>query len=187
MDPEIYEDPLYAYLFPDVFRTMPVVSLSLDPEDLFGEDGIHENPLERGEEWERSGSIELMGYADSDPLGVRCGVRIQGGAVRRADRSPKKSFRLLFKSDYGASKLEYPVFPGADVDKFDTLVLRAHYNRSWANWQDMQRYRSQYVRERYGLDTYREMGHVSGRAQEAHLFINGVYWGLYLLEERHDA
>jgi hypothetical protein len=188
MDAQIVDDPRYVDLFPDVFTTLPIASLSLDPEDLFGEAGIHEHPIERGEEWERSASFELFNYGDSAPdVGVRCGARIQGGAARSADKTPKKSFRVLFKSDYGPSKLEYPVFEGSDVERFDTLVLRSRYNRSWANWQDLQRERSQYVRERFGLDTHREMGALASRGQHVHLFLNGLYWGVYLLEERPDG
>jgi hypothetical protein len=40
-------------------------------------------------------------------------------------KSPKHSFRLLFKEKYGAPKLRHPIFPDSAVEKFDTLVLRA--------------------------------------------------------------
>lgn len=35
---------------------------------------------------------------------------MQGGAFRGFGLTPKKSFRLLFKTQYGAGKLEYPLF-----------------------------------------------------------------------------
>jgi hypothetical protein len=35
-------------------------------------------------------------------------------------RSPKHSFRLVFKEKYGAGKLHYSVFPDSPVKKFDT-------------------------------------------------------------------
>ena len=113
-------------------------------------------------------------------------MRIHGGSGRRPDRSPKKSFRLLFKSEYGPTELDYPLFPG-EPERFNTLVLRAGYNRAWNNWQASQRARSQYMRERFAGDLLRDMGHLVPRARYVHLLLNGLYWGVYLVQERPDA
>ncbi len=104
-------------------------------------------------------------------------MRIHGGAGRKPDRSPKKSFRLLFKSDHGPTDLEHRIFEDSDVDAFNTLVLRAGYNRTWVHYDGGGRNRAQYLREPFPGDTQRAM----------HLFLDGLYWGLYLLQERPDA
>lgn len=185
MDPDIYESADYAADFPAVFERLPVVSLVVDPDDLFGEAGIHEHPTSSGSDWERPASLEIL-EADQS-IGVRCGVRVQGGAGRRPERSPKKSFRVVFRSEYGPGRLEYPLYEDSEVTRFDTLVLRAGYNRTWTHYQHPQRIRSQYTRERYGSELQRRMGHLAPDLRPAHLFLNGVYWGLYDVEERPDA
>ena len=170
-----------------LFFDMPILSLVIDPEDLFGEDGLYENPLEWGDATERATSIEWLTADGSVDFTVDCGARIHGGAGRRPDRSPKKSFRLLFKSEYGPALLDAPIYEDSEVTTFNTLVIRAGYNRAWVNWQDSQRVRSQYVREAFASDVHREMGDLAPHVQPVHLFLNGMYWGLYQVEERPDA
>ncbi|PYK96037.1 MAG: hypothetical protein DME19_21020, partial [Verrucomicrobia bacterium] len=56
-----------------------------------------------------------------------CGIKEYGGVFTDF---AKKSFRLYFRSDYGAPKLKYPVFEGDDrglapVDEFNQLELRS--------------------------------------------------------------
>ncbi len=186
MDAEITGGEAWALHEAEVWESLLVVSLTVPPEDLFGPSGIHEHPLERGVDWERAGSVELFGEG-LDDVGVGCGVRIHGGAGRRPDRSPKKSFRVLFKSEYGPGELEHPVFEEGEVQDFDTLVLRAGYNRAWVNWQDTQRERADYARERLVTTLARDMGATAPRVRPAHLFLDGIYWGIYQIEERPDA
>lgn len=187
VDPEITEHPDYADLFPAVFQDVPIVSVVLPPEDLFGEAGIHEHPTDEGVDWERAASLEIFDAQGVLDETIDCGLRIQGGAGRRPDRSPKKSFRLAFRGRYGAGQLTADLFPDADYDEFDTLVLRAGYNRSWVHWLPIQRNRAQYLRERYVADLVRDIGHPASHVRLSHLFLNGVYWGVYQLEERPDA
>ena len=173
--------------FPAVFDRLPTLSLVIPPESLFAPDtGIHENAKEQGIDWERAVWAELFG-AGEQGFEVACGIRIQGGAGRRADRTPKKSFRLLFKKDYGPGKLDYPLFEGDELGAYDTLVLRGRYNRSWGHYQHAQRARSLYMRERFALDLFRDMGHLASNSRQVHLYLNGLYWGIYLLQERPDA
>jgi len=104
--------------------------------------------------------------------------------------SPKHSFRLLFKPQYGAGRLEFPLFgPNATAD-FDTLILRAGLNQSWIHnneYQGDNRGRAQYVRDQWAKETQRAMGHVTPHTTYAHLYVNGLYWGLYNPTERPNA
>ncbi len=188
LDPEVMEDPEYAARFPGVFSALPVVSIVVPPEELFGRDGIHDNPVDSGSDWERAAHVEL--FWPEEParvLAAGCGLRIAGGTSRKPSKSPKKSFRVSFKSAFGPTKLEGQLFEDADaVQRFDTLVLRARYNRSWVHFESPQRERAAYVREQLATDLQRATGAKSTHTRSTHLFINGLYWGLYLLQERPD-
>ncbi|MCP3693794.1 MAG: hypothetical protein GY917_16445, partial [Planctomycetaceae bacterium] len=111
------------------------------------------------------------------------GIRIQGGAFRRFDLTLKKSFRLVFREEYGAARLNYPLFGPDAVDSFDNFTLRANSNDAWKHGGS----NALYVRDAFAMDTVRDMGNVSSHSLFMHLYINGVYWGLYNPVERPDA
>ena len=186
MDEEIIEDEETAEYFPDLFYDIPTVSIVMDPDDLFGDEGIHENSEESGSDWERDAWIEWLDHEGGEGFTHYTGIRTHGGSGRKPERSCKKSFRLVFASEYDGD-LEYGVFPESEVTNFDTLVLRAGYNRSWAHYQHNQRNRAQYIRETLGTRTHREMGYMAVQIRYVHLFIDGVYWGMYQIQERPDA
>ncbi len=124
IDPEVVNNPAYTNEFLSGLASIPSVSLVMKPDDLFGSAGIYSHPWERGDEWEYPGSIELI-YPDGTPgFQTDAGVRILGNASRQPMLSPKHSFRLEFRSQYGASALEYPLFGAGEVSTFDSLVLR---------------------------------------------------------------
>lgn len=178
MDPEILVDP-------EVFTELPVVSIVMPVEDLFGPDGIHENSLEKGGDWERGASVELFWpdatWADG------AGVQIHGGSGRNPSKSAKKSFRVVFKNQWGPGNLDFALFDDETAaTQFDTFVLRGRYNRSWLHYDATQRARSQYLREELATGLQLDMGHQGTRTRHVHLFLNGLYWGLYLLQERPD-
>jgi hypothetical protein len=116
---------------------------------------------------------------------VNCGIRIQGGWNRRPEESPKHSFRLVFKKQYGPGKLKYPLF--GDTGDFDTLVLRGGCNNTWLHWSGAERARGDFIRDQWMRDTLRAMGHPSARGLFVHLYLNGLYWGLYNPCERPSA
>jgi hypothetical protein len=53
VDPEVVSLTEWLDNVPDIFTSIPVLSLSLPPESLSGETGTHENPEERGVDWRR--------------------------------------------------------------------------------------------------------------------------------------
>lgn len=209
MDPEIVFDPAYADLMLKALTDIPSLSLVLDKDALFGsESGIYQYALEEGPEWERPVSAELLYPDGRSGFQINAGIRIMGGDSRYAHKSPKHSFRLLFKEIYGPTKLEFPLFAdataqvgaqvGAQVastggttveptDEFDTLVLRAGYNNTWIHRTGTQRAAGQYVHDRWMREAQLAMGWPSGHGLFVHLYINGLYWGLYDLHERPSA
>ena len=187
MDPEIVNSPRYTQVVRDALESIPTMSLVCNLNDLFGAQGIYANPLQSGVLWERPTSLELLFPDGREGFQVNCGLRIQGGASRNPNNSPKHSFRLVFRGDYGPTWLRFPLFEGSPVATFDQLVLRAGYNNSWIHWSGAQRARAQYIRDQWARDVQRAMGRPSAPGTYVHLYINGVYWGKYNLCERPNA
>ncbi|MBN2473347.1 MAG: lamin tail domain-containing protein [Pirellulales bacterium] len=186
MDPEIVDNPLYTDRLMDDMLSIPTMSLVMDPEDVFGATGIYANPNGEGAGWERAGSIEMFypdGYdALDNGFQVDCGVRIYGG-VGRNPGYKKHSFRLLFKDDYGPTKLNYPLFGDDAADRFDTIILRHNFNDGYV-WGGAN---SQYVRDEYVRQLQLALGDPSAHGTFVHLYVNGLYWGLYNPAERPEA
>jgi hypothetical protein len=188
MDPRVVDDPLYRDHMIESLKSLPILSVVCRKEDLFDRrTGIYVNSLQRGETWERPCSVELIPTDGSPGFQIDCGLRIQGNYNRIPVKSAKHSFRLLFKEKYGASKLHYPLFPDSPVKKFDTLVLRADYNNSWIHWEPTGRARAQRTRDAWMKDSHRAMGWTAGHNRFLHLFLDGLYWGVYDAAERPDA
>lgn len=185
MSPKIALAAEYREQIERGFRAIPTVSLVLAPDDLFGEArGIYAHPQETGGEWERAASFEFL-TGDRKGIQVNCGVRIQGGWNRRPEESPKHAFRLVFKKKYGAGKLKYALF--GEKGEFDSLILRAGCNNSWLHWSGVERRRAEFIRDQWMRETYREMGQLSAEGMFVHLYLNGLYWGVYNIAERPDA
>ena len=179
MDPDIVRQ--HAATLPDALKSLPTMALSIDVEDLFdSQTGIYANWRNEGESWERAGSIELIHPDGTEGFQSNCGVRIYGGVGRR---EKKKTFRLLFKGIYGPTKLRYPLFGEEAVDEFDTIILRANFNDGYPFGKEA----SQYIRDEYCRRLQLALGHPSPHGIFVHLYINGVYWGLYNPVERPDV
>lgn len=191
MDPEIVNDPVYHSIITDALRSLPVLSVVMDVNDLFGSsNGIYTHPMLDGELWERPASAELIYPDGTSGFQINAGIRIFGGASREPRKSPKHAFRLLFKGIYGPTKLNYDLFGNDAVNSFDTLVLRAGYNSTWIHgniYADDERSRSLYVRDQWANNAQRAMGQMSVHGTYVHLYLNGLYWGIYNLHERPDA
>jgi hypothetical protein len=186
MDPDIVKDARYAPLMKEALLSIPSMSIVASLTDLFdSQRGVYANPTQRGVAWERPCSAELI-YPDATPgFQVNCGIRVQGGAFRNWSYTPKKSLRLLFKSIYGPSELHYPLFGDAAVDHFNTITLRAGANDGYS-WNAAQ-YTEQYTRDEFGRSLQLATGNVGSHGTFVHLYVNGLYWGLYNPCERPDA
>lgn len=188
MDPRVTRDPVYQNRLTPALRSLPIVSVVCPRDDLFGaRKGIYIHPLQRGDSWERACSVELILTNGVTGFQVDAGIQIQGNYNRIPEKSPKHSLRLLFKEKYGPGKLAYPVFPDSPVSRFNTLVLRADYNNSWIHWDEDVRARGQRTRDAWMKDSHRTMGWLAAHNRYVHLFLDGLYWGVYDLAERPDA
>jgi hypothetical protein len=165
-------------------RSLPSLSIVANPDDLFSPaTGIYTHPLERGRDWERSISLEM--YAPDGKLAFQwdCGLRIHGGTSRQPGVSPKHSLRLAFKRRYGPGNLRFPLFGPDGPQEFETLILRAGNNDSWLAQPGAGGRRADYLRDEWMRRSMQAMGHPSARGRFVHLYLNGLYWGIYDLCE----
>lgn len=187
MDARIVNDPVYGPKVKDALVTHRIMSLSLDQKHLWNaETGIYVNPGQEGVAWERPVSMEIIDPNGGKEIQVNAGLRIQGSASRSLSRS-KHNMRLLFKSMYGPSKLEFPMFEDWPVERFDTIILRGGNGDSWIHPNVSQQIRAQYIRDQYPRDMQVAMGRITAGQGYIHLYINGLYWGLYHTIERPNA
>lgn len=165
----------------DSLLSLPSFSITTDLDNLFDPvTGIYVNANYRGDEWERLSTVELVNPDGGEGFVVNGGLRIRGGYSRN-DYNPKHAFRLYFRSEYGDAKLNYAFFGDEGVDEFDVLDLRTAQNYSWSGEGNAQ---NTFVREVFGRDLQGEMGYYCTRSNYVHLYIDGVYWGLFQTQER---
>jgi len=197
MDPEIISHPEYEDLMITSLLSLPTLSIVTDVGYLFShtydsvEGGIYiytgAPGDERGLGWERPISCEyIFPNEEEDGFQINRGLSIQGGHSRRPEKTPKHSFRLLFKSEYGPCRLEYPIFGDDAADNFNTIILRASYGNTWRHMSGTQRTRAQHIRDLWAKDTQLDMGYTSAHSKYIHLYLNGLYWGVYNFSERID-
>ena len=176
-------DGRYAESIQDDLMAIPTLSISLDIENMFGTDGIYSNPSNSN--LETAASLELINPDGSDGFQINAGLKIQGGAFRSFGLTDKKSFRFKFQSEYGPTKLEYPLFGEGAVDSFDTITLRMEANDGW-QWSNGDNTNRLYSRDEFGRRTQLAMGQPASHGTFSHVYINGVYWGTYNIVERPD-
>ncbi|NQT82580.1 CotH kinase family protein, partial [bacterium] len=186
MDPDV----VWSYLdtIIDDMKSVPSVSLVLNQDDFFASGGVGIYPS--GEGSPRATSFELIDPADQKEFQIDCSVEICGGSSTSRWKCDKLSMRLRFKEPWGPTKLRFPLYGEEGADRFDTLILDARLNQAWAyggaSSPDSQRRLAQYTRDQYPADLQNALGGYGPRGMATHLYINGVYWGLYFLHERPD-
>ncbi|MDM7926038.1 MAG: carbohydrate-binding protein, partial [bacterium] len=191
MDPDVVNDPRYRDRIDDALRSIPILSVATDPGSLFHPDsGIYVNPTGHGIEWERAASIELYDPRGREPgFQINGGLRIRGGWSRQASGSTqqlKLAFRFFFRKEYGKGKLDYPLFQDEGPSSFDGVDLRTSQNYSWS-MKDYSGHICTFIRDVFSRDCQRDMGQPYTRTRPYHLFLNGMYWGLYETQERSEA
>ncbi len=185
MDPDVVDD--YADELRDALLAIPSMCVVIPNDDFFGDEGLYSNGKEEGDEWERVTGLEWIDPETGAHFGVNAGLRSHGGVGRR---EVKHSLRAIFRGEYGLGKLEFPLFKDSTVDVFDQLILRATWNYSWVGdstaCNGLGLDKAQYLRETFARDTSLALGILTPHARHVHLYVNGLYWGLYILSERPD-
>ena len=183
MDPDVVNDSRYTDLMDDSFLDIPTISLITDNKNLFdAATGIYVNASQHGLAWERECTVELINPDGSEGFNVNAGLRIRGGWSRHS-YFPKHAFRLFFRSQYGDSKLYFPLFGNEGVGQYDKVDLRTSQNYAWS----MGYSQNTMVREIFSRDSQRDTEQPYTRSRYYHLFLNGMYWGLFQTQERSEA
>lgn len=188
MDPDIVNHPNYANTIMDDLKSIPTLSIVMNRDDLFGTRGIYTNPESKGDQWERASSTEWIYTDGRESVQINNGIQIQGGYSRVPDRK-KHSFRLVFKRDYGSPKLQHKVFDNSSVTEFDTLTIRGNYNYTWHGGDGgfgSTIGHAEYLRDEFARRTQLDSGQPASHGTYAHLYLNGLYWGVYNIVERPD-
>jgi len=187
MDQGIVNAPEYASQIENSLKdNLPIISFASEKGLFFNPDGIYANGRDGSEEIPLS--VELLGPGWPKDTQIDAGVRIHGGNARS---HPKKPMRLYFRKDYGAPEFRYPLFPDSPVQSFDQLILRPGGHDGWSvpfgNQSTLLAWHATYVRDQFLRLTENAMGRLSPRGRYVHLYINGLYWGVYDLHERANA
>ncbi len=153
----------------------------------------------KGTGWERAGSMEWLHPGNALPAlatsgNINCGVSISGNTNISWWRTEKHSLALAFKKEFGASKYQpkfRPFPPEADINaKYDNLILRNPTFDTWSMtdglpWQSNP-VNATYAKDAYARKTLALLGAPQLYYQWVHVYLNGLYWGAYLLSERAD-
>lgn len=180
-----------TYIFPAAVVTSPVMNPTITQDPTYGPQMIAAltdvpsvaitTPATIVDNASVGCSLE---YIPVTGAGVQenAGVELFGGAFTNFQ---KKSFRLAFKSEFGAAKIEIPgLFANhahgwKPVEAFDSLELRSGSH-------DMAM-RGFYMSNIFTDGTMLDAGNLNPHGRFVHLYLNGLYWGLYHLRERWDA
>jgi hypothetical protein len=188
MDPRVVNSTLPGYSIRDALLDIPTVSISMNPNDCISDaTGLWANPQITTE---YKCSIEYIPLSGAEGFQYDCKVENHGGSSRRPYRMQKHNLTLTFTSQYGPAKLNYPLFTESPVDTFNQLLLRASFTDSWGlvSWMNT-RYRpndSMYIRDFWMKESLCDMGQPSSYGNFVHLYVNGLYFGLFNLTETVD-
>ena len=187
---------LYARTIVDDLKAVPTISLVMNKDDWFGSKGIYINQSQDGTE--RVASFEFFDPAADESLQVNCALAMQGGVTgggTSLDRwkTFKLSMRPRFKTQTddgkptgGPPKLDNKLFRDSPVERLNTVVLDGVLNHSWLHPGSDQQSTALYMQDQYVSDLHNAMGGHSGHGFHAHVYINGLYWGMYYIHERPD-
>ncbi len=147
-------------------HTLPVLSLAIDKDDY--NSIVYDSWNTRLEE-----KASVAYFDDKNGFSIDCGIKMFGGSTRGL---AKQSFSLRFKKQYGPSELHYQVFENRDNSVYNSLVLRS----------GSQDYSVSMIRDPL-MTSIMEDTDVDVQAMKPIiLYINGVYWGIYYLDEKID-
>lgn len=151
-----------------VQHDLPVVCVSIPQASLTGEQGVL-NHIE--ENFEHEAVLTLLEDGE-EKFSVPFGFRLHGNDSRKMD---KQNFQLRFRSEYGAGKLNYPLFDNRDFDEFDSLLLKGG-SEDWYTTMLRDEFCTGLVDGSTALYTQ--------AIKPVVLYLGGTYWGIYYLRER---
>lgn len=147
-------------------HTLPVFSLVVDRDDY--NSLVYDSWNTKIEE-----KASVAYFDNGNGFALDCGIKMFGGSTRGL---AKQSFALKFKKQYGPSELHYQVFENRDNSVYNNLVLRS----------GSQDYSVSMIRDPMMTSLMEETDVDVQAMKPIILYINGVYWGIYFLDEKID-
>ncbi|MCA9259998.1 MAG: CotH kinase family protein, partial [Planctomycetales bacterium] len=203
MDPDIVDGSEAEVVA--ALEAIPTLSVVMNWDDLFGGDpqpgtpdgGSNVAPVPQGiyihgRSEERGASLEwINAETPVEQFQVDAAIEIQGHSSPTRWNSDKLSFQVSFKQPFGDSSLDAALFgPSPDgaaaTQRFDGLILDAMYNYAWHHANPQQRDYARFVTDQVVADLQNAAGGGGPHGRYVHLYLNGLYWGLYNVHERPD-
>ena len=142
----------------EAYKNIPILSVLTDGEDLF--------------EGERPAFVEYFDAGHNLGFGQEAGVRI---SVNGSEASKQSSFELYAEKKYGRAVFDYPLFEGTDsCESF--LMLSMGEELFKANIMSL-----------LNVDLLTDRSSATAKRKLCVLFLNGEYWGFYMMAESCDA
>jgi hypothetical protein len=153
---------------------LPVLSLVVEPDALWGADGVYKD-------WDLDVKEVRLGvnlaYAGADgAFSLDCEMSMHGEISLQ--KAKKKSFTVRFKDAYDGP-LYYDVFEDGEVTGFSSLLVRSSMESTYSTHMH-DAFIAAVAAE--GCDTV-----LSQKNKYVALYLNGEYWGLYSLREHHST
>ena len=178
------------------YQDFTVISIVTNPENLFNPDiGIYVtgsdfvpnennicinscNYIKRGKEWERESTITIFEKGEKS-IEEKIGIRIRGASTRNY---PLKSFNVYFRKEYGSNKIRSDTLipdnydiKGNIINVYDSFSLKGIIDE--VPIRDL--FSSKLIHGRKLL--------ASQNMKSSVLFLNGEFWGMYLINEKLNA
>lgn len=168
--------------------SLPVLSIIADSISLFDYDtGIYVpgkrqiegvvksgNYWERGDAWERKGTIEYFSETGTLLHEQDLGIRMHGNLTRAA---PQKAFQFFPRSIYDESNtLSFPFFEELPFNDYKRIISRSVYSS----------HSGTLVRDEIAQEVARSLNVNYQQWQPAITFLNGEFWGLQVLREKQN-
>lgn len=147
-------------------HTLPVISLAVKDEEMFGSGGIYKN-YTSGEEI----LCNVALYEGDQGFNIDCGIEMFG---HMGLTNPKKSFKITFRGAYGSKYLDYPVWGEDGVSRYKSLLIRAGQDYPKSIFRDE-------LFTSLAKDGSENL--LTQNNKYCILYINGEYFGIYCLKE----
>ncbi len=163
--------------------TLPVVSIAVDPPDLWDDDkgiyteGANYDPFEGIanylEDWERPISLELYETGGKPGFNINAGMKIHGGSGRDY---LQKSVSIHARERFGTDEIAYKLFPDETVNRFKSFILRNDGCCDDLRTMFRDAILHLVVKDRMDIDLQAYRPSI--------VFLNGEYWGILNIREK---
>lgn len=218
LDTRSSQESIRTYFF-GVAHDLPVISLAASATNFDFKDGylfgmssrvlsssgevLNTYPFPKSNAWldrEAEVAIEFFEIDREAKFRQRVGMAVFGGWGSRG--YPQKSVALFARQIYGEGAMRHRIFPGRDIDRFESIVLRNSGNDNQSTHQTAPRppitefgqtysYGSYFVNGNFTMMRDAMMQHLlddtsldTQASRPAVVYLNGEYWGLYNLREK---